>query len=250
MSEEQPRVGIVTGASRGIGAAVARRLARDGMNLVLGYRADAGAAATVQAACRALGVEALLQAGDIGAAQTAETLVESARDAFGRVDVVVNNAGVVVESLLATLTDDELAAMLSTNIAGVVHLSRAALRPMLRQRSGCIVNVSSALATRPGRGNAVYAGTKGFVESFTRALAVEVGRKNVRVNAVAPGVIDTAMTAAVRSLAEETVLERIPQRRIGTPEEVAAAVAFLASDEASYVNGAVLGVDGAFVGGL
>jgi len=250
MSEDQPRVGIVTGASRGIGAAVALRLARDGMNLVLGFRRDEEGAAKVQAACNDQGIEALLHAGDIGTAQTAEDLVGKATDNFGRVDVVVNNAGVVVETLLATLTDDELAGMLSTNVAGVVHLSRAVLRIMLRQRSGSIVNLSSALATRPGRGNAVYAGTKGFVESFTRALAVEVGRKNVRVNAVAPGVIDTDMTAAVRSLAEETVLERIGQRRIGTPEEVAAAVAFLASEEASYINGAVLGVDGAFVGGL
>jgi 3-oxoacyl-[acyl-carrier protein] reductase len=155
---------------------------------------------------------------------------------------------VVADDLLAVLSDEELEAMIATNITGLVRLTRAALKPMLRQRWGCIVNLSSVLASRPGRGNAVYAGTKGFVESFTRALAVEVGRKGVRVNAVAPGVIETEMSRGPRALAGETIRERIALRRFGEPEEVAGLVAFLASDEGAYISGAVLPVDGAFSG--
>jgi 3-oxoacyl-[acyl-carrier protein] reductase len=169
---------------------------------------------------------------------------------FGRIDVLVNNAGSVVENLLATTSDDEVERMVSTNVLGLVWMARAVLRPMLKQRSGCIVNVSSVLASRPGRGNAVYSGTKGFTESFTRALAAEIGRKNIRVNAVAPGVIETHMTVAVRSLAADAIKERIGLQRFGRPEEVADVVAFLASDQASYLNGTIVPVDGAFLGGM
>lgn len=243
------KVAVVTGASRGIGRAVAERLAVEGARVVLGYRRDSEAAELAAAACRAAGAEARVVCGDVAAPETAAALVGAAIAAWGRLDVLVNAAGVVADGLLATLGDEELAAMLGANVEGLVRTCRAAMRPMLRQRGGAVVNLSSALATRPGRGNAVYAGTKGFVESFTRALAVEVGRKGVRVNAVAPGVIDTDMTRTVQALAGDALRERIALRRLGRPEEVAAAVVWLASDDAAYVNGAVLGVDGGFLGG-
>jgi 3-oxoacyl-[acyl-carrier protein] reductase len=150
--------------------------------------------------------------------------------------------------LLAELEDAELAGMLATNVEGLVRMTRAVLRPMLRQRAGCIVNISSVVAARPGRGNAVYAGTKGFVEAFTRALAAEVGRKQIRVNAVAPGVTETSMSQAVRALAGDALRERVSLGRWGQPEEIASVVAFLASDAASYISGAVLAVDGAYLG--
>jgi 3-oxoacyl-[acyl-carrier protein] reductase len=238
------RVAIVTGASRGIGRAVALRLAGAGARLVLAHRRDVPAMEEVSTACRSLGAEVETHRGDLGGPSTAAALVELASTRFGRLDVLVNSAALDVEGLLADLDEAALQEMVSTNILGIVRTSRAALRPMLRQRSGSIVSLSSIAAARPGRGNAVYAGTKGFVEAFTRALAVEVGRKGIRVNAVAPGVVETGMTEALRALAGEGIKERVALRRFATPEEVAGAVAFLASDEASYISGAILAVDG------
>lgn len=243
-------VAIVTGASRGIGRATALRLAAEGARLVLSFRRDHAAMAEVEEACRTAGADVTSLGADIGQPEAAAALCDLALARHGRVDLLVNNAAVVVDSLLATLTDEEIDAMVQTNVLGVTRMARAVLRPMLRQRSGCIVNLSSAAATRPGRGSAVYAGTKGFVESFTRALAVEVGRKGVRVNAVAPGVIETDMTAPVLALDKDAVVQRMALRRLGRPDEVAAAVAWLASAQSSYLSGAVIPVDGAYVGGL
>jgi 3-oxoacyl-[acyl-carrier protein] reductase len=242
------QVAIVTGASRGIGRAVAERLAAAGARLVLVGRRDRAALSAVEASCRATGADAVTHLGDVGAPGVAEAVRDVALQRHGRIDLLVNNAGVAVEGLLAELDDAELAAMLATNVEGVVRMARAVLRSMLRQRSGCIINVSSVVAARPGRGNAVYAGTKGFVESFTRALAVEVGRKQIRVNAVAPGVTETGMSQAVRGLAGDALRERVGLGRWGQPDDVASAVAFLASDAASYISGAVLAVDGAYLG--
>jgi 3-oxoacyl-[acyl-carrier protein] reductase len=244
------KVVIISGASRGIGRATALRFAAEGARLVLNHRQDGEAMAQTLQACRELGAEAEGRRADVGEKGTAEGLIDLALDRFGQLDVLVNNAGQVKDELLAMTDDEALEAQIATNIGGLVRMSRAAVKPMLRQRSGCIINLSSALATRPGRGNSVYAGTKGFVESFTRALAVELGRKNIRVNAVAPGVIETDMTSAVRALAQETIPERIGLRRIGQADEVAATILFLASAQAAYLNGAVVPIDGAFLGGM
>lgn len=241
---------MVTGGSGGIGRAIAERLAREGARLVLGFCRDAEAAAGVVESCHGLGAEAVSLQGDLGDPAAAAALCNLAERRYGRLDILVNNAGVAVEGPLALLDETQAQQMIATNVLGVVWTTRAAVRPMLRQHAGALVNISSSLAERPGRGNAVYAGTKGFVESFTKAMAVELGRKGIRVNAVRPGAIDTRMLKGVRGRAEETLLARVGLRRLGTPAEVAAAVAFLASDEAAYINGAVLAVDGAFLGGI
>jgi 3-oxoacyl-[acyl-carrier protein] reductase len=240
------KTAIVTGASRGIGRAIAVRLAGEGASLVLAYRANDRAAEETAEECARDGRQVVLARGDLGDPAVAPAIVATAIGKFGRVDALVNNAGAVCDELLAMLPEEDLARMISTNVLGVVHSCRAVIRPMLGQRAGAIVNLSSMLARKPGRGNAVYAGTKGFVESFTRALAAEVGRKGIRVNAVAPGVIETDMSRTVRSLAGEEIKNRIAARRFGRPDEIATVAAFLISDEASYVNGAVIAADGGF----
>jgi 3-oxoacyl-[acyl-carrier protein] reductase len=244
------KVVLITGASRGIGRASALAFAAQGARLVLNHLQDAAAMESVVQACRDLGVQVECLQADVSQPDTPARLVGLALERYGRIDVLINNAARVVENLLATVEEDELQVQVQTNVLGLVRMSRAVLRPMLLQRSGCILNLSSALATRPARGNSVYAGTKGFVEAFTRALAVEVGRRGIRVNAVAPGVIATDMTAGVRALAAETIPDRIALKRVGTPEEVASVLVFLASPAASYLHAAIVPIDGGFTGGV
>jgi 3-oxoacyl-[acyl-carrier protein] reductase len=244
------KVAIVTGASRGIGRAVAERFAAEGARLVLNCLQDQAALDEVRSACESAGAEVETVVGDVAEGDTAQILMEAAVNRFGRIDILVNNAAVALDDLLAMQTDEAIDRMVRTNVVGVVRLTRAVTRPMMQRRSGVIINLSSVAASKPARGNAVYAGTKGFVESFTRALAVELGRKGIRVNAVAPGVIETNMSASVVAVAHETIRERIAMRRLGSAGEVASMVAALASDEAGYVNGAVIPIDGGFLGGV
>ena len=238
------RVALVTGASRGIGRAVALRLAADGCDLALNYQHDeAGAQATAAGVAAAGGAALLLQA-DVGDAAEAQRLVQAVLERWQRVDVLVNNAGIVRDRLLADAQDEDIEAVLRTNLLGVVHVTRAVVPAMLRQRSGWIVNLSSAAASKPGRGQSLYAASKGAVESFTRAMAVELAPRHVMVNAVAPGVIATEMSAAIRQQAEREILDRLLVKRYGQADEVAGAVAYLASAANRYVTGEVLHLDG------
>ena len=175
-----------------------------------------------------------------------EAAVGSVLERFGALDVLVNNAGIIRDNLLLAMSDAEWDEVITTNLGGAARMARAALLPMMRARAGVIVNLSSVAATRPGRGQTNYAASKGGIEALTRALAAEMGRKGIRVNAVAPGVIVTDMTKAVREAAEAQIVKETALRRLGTPEDVAAAVLYLASPAASYVTGAVLAVDGGF----
>ncbi|MCB1863926.1 MAG: 3-oxoacyl-ACP reductase FabG [Chromatiales bacterium] len=240
------KVALVTGGSRGIGRAVVERLAAAGMDVTFVYRDRADAAEAVVADCIAAGGRVRAERLDVTDAGACEAIAEALFERAGRIDLLVNNAGIIRDNLLALLTPDDVRAVLDTNVSGVFNVTRAVVPFMIMQRAGRIVNISSVSGERGGRGQTNYAASKGAINALTRALAVELGRRGILVNAVAPGVIDTEMSQAVRDAAGEQVLSRIVLRRIGTPADVAHAVWFLASRFADYITGQVLGVDGGF----
>ena len=235
---------IVTGGSRGIGRAVAMRLAKDGMNLVINYRGNSAAAEETERLCRELGAEVLLVQGDVSRAEDCETLATKAKEAFGRVDVLVNNAGITRDGLLARMTEEDFRAVLDVNLVGPWNMMKAVNRIMMKQRYGRIVNLSSVTGLMGNMGQTNYAAAKAGIVGMTKSYAREVASRGITVNAVAPGFIDTDMTEAMPEGAKDKIITGIPMGRTGKPEDVAEAVAFLASEQAGYITGEVLRVDG------
>jgi 3-oxoacyl-[acyl-carrier protein] reductase len=242
----QGKVALVTGGSRGIGRAVVERLAGDGMQVVFFYRDNAAAAQEVLAAVAAASGRGEALQADVGDAEAVGAAVERVIDSHGRIDLLVNNAGIVRDNLLGMLEDVDIRAVLDTNVGGTFNVTRAVTRHMISKRSGRIVNLSSVAATKGGRGQSNYAASKGAIEAFTRAMAVELASRKITVNCVSPGVIETEMSQQVRDLADEQIKARILLRRYGQAVDVANAVWFLASRFADYITGEVLHVDGGF----
>jgi 3-oxoacyl-[acyl-carrier protein] reductase len=231
---------LVTGGSRGIGAAIAKALAREGWPVGVNYRSDSEAAEAVVEEITSAGGRAKALQGDIADPETAEKLFKALEDEFGPVLVLVNNAGVRADGLSPQIDDDDWAKVIDTNLSAAFRLTRRALRPMIRARYGRVVNIASIVGQRANPGQANYAASKAGLVAMTKTVAAEVARRGVTVNAVAPGLIETDMTEGIA----ENLLEHVPARRPGTPEDVAECVRFLASDGAGYVTGVCLTVDG------
>ena len=242
MADLSGKAAIVTGASRGIGRAIALRLASAGARVVAGARADH--AEPVAREIETAGGAAVAVELDVTQTASVAGMVQTALERFGRIDVLVNNAGIVRDQLLLRMKPEDWDAVISTNLTAAFACCRAVLRPMLKQRSGRIVNIGSVVGRTGNPGQANYAASKAGLEGFTRSLALEVASRGITANVVAPGMIETDMTAALDERAQQALGGRIPMGRLGTADDVAGAVCFLASDEASYITGQVVGVNG------
>ncbi len=244
MSDWEGRVALVTGGSRGIGRSVAEALARVGVTVALTGRDGERASRTASEIAEASGANVLGLAMDVSRRSSVDEQMKALLDEHGHIDILVNNAGIARDNLLMRMKPEEWDEVLATNVTGLYHCSRAVLRPMIRQRYGRIVNMSSVVGLMGNPGQSNYAASKAAILGFTKALAREVASRQITVNAVAPGYVKTEMTEALPETAREKLVENIPMGRIGLPEDVAGTVLFLASEEASYVTGQVIQVNG------
>jgi 3-oxoacyl-[acyl-carrier protein] reductase len=238
------QVAVVTGGTRGIGLSVAKRLAADGYDLLISYRGDDAVAESAKNELAATGRRVEVIAADVSTADGAGQVIETAMERLGKVDALINNAGITRDTLLMRMSEEDWDAVLATNLKGAFLCSKAAVRPMLRQRSGRIVNITSVVGLVGNAGQANYAAAKAGLVGLTKSIAKEVGSRGITVNAVAPGFIETRLTDVLPEEMKEMLLKNTPLGRFGTPEDVAGAVAFLVSLDAGFITGHVLTVDG------
>ena len=241
------KVALVTGASRGIGRAIALKLAAEGAKVAINYAGNTAKAEKVKAEIEKNGGEAILVQADVADSAAVETMVNTVVEKFGQIDILVNNAGITRDGLLMRMKDEDFDAVINTNLKGVFYCTKLVSKLMMKKRSGRIINMASVVGLMGNAGQTNYAAAKAGVIGFSKSAAKELAARGITVNMVAPGFIDTDMTAAMTDKAKEMTLTGIPLNRMGTPEDVANAVAFLVSDNASYITGQVINVDGGMV---
>jgi 3-oxoacyl-[acyl-carrier protein] reductase len=247
MIDLSPKVALVTGASRGIGAGIAQRLAAQGARVVLNHRDSAQAIEAVVASIRAAGGEALVIQADVSQSADAQRLIKETISTFGGLDILVNNAGTTRDMVIMMMKEDDWDIVIRTNLNGTFHCSKAAVRHMMRKRYGRIINITSVVGLAGQAGQTNYAASKAGIIGFTKSLAKEVGPRGITVNAVAPGFVPTALTDVLTEEQRSRAIEMTPLGRFASVEDVANAVAFLASDEAGFITGQILSVDGGLV---
>jgi len=243
----QGKNALVTGASRGIGRAIAIELAKQGANVAVNYAGSEGKAQAVVEELHQLGVKAYKVQADVADETSVKEMVKQFTNEFGSLDILVNNAGVTRDNLLMRMKEDEFDEVINTNLKGVFICTKTATRPMMKQKSGRIINVASIVGVSGNPGQANYVAAKAGVIGLTKTAAKELSTRNILVNAVAPGFISTDMTDALTEEQKEAMLQMIPLARLGTPEDVAKVVRFLASDDASYITGQTIHIDGGMV---
>ncbi|QIB26229.1 3-oxoacyl-[acyl-carrier-protein] reductase [Caloranaerobacter azorensis] len=238
------KIALITGGSRGIGKAIALKLASLGANIVVNYtKSDAKAKEVIKLA-EEMGVRAIAVKADVSNKDDVENFINKVLDEFGRIDILVNNAGITRDNLLMRMKEEEWDDVININLKGTFNVTKTAIRSMIKQKSGSIINIASVIGITGNQGQCNYAASKAGIIGFTKSIAKEVAKKKVRVNAVAPGFINTDMTDKLPDKVKEEYLTKIPLNRLGEPEDIANAVAFLASDLSSYITGQVLIVDG------
>ena len=239
------KVALITGGSRGIGAEIVRKFAKEGSDVVFTYRSSAEKAIALQKEIEGMGVKAEAIQSDAADFSQAEALVKEVLDNFGKIDVLINNAGITKDTLMLRMGEEQWDQVIEVNLKSVFNLTKHALRPMLKNRGGSIINMSSVVGVFGNAGQANYAASKAGIIGFTKSIAKEVGSRNIRCNAIAPGFIETEMTEVLDEKTKENFLSNIPMKKLGTGEDVANACVFLGSDMGAYVSGQVLSVCGA-----